>query len=147
MAIKLSDTFNYRRLVLFALPSMVMMVFSSIYSVVDGLFVSNFAGKDALAAVNLVFPLVTALGCIGFMLGTGGAALVAKTMGEGKAERANRLFSFIFLASIVFGIVLALTGEAIMRPFLSLMGAEGELVNLSIQYGQILFIEIGRAHV
>ncbi len=142
MAIKLSDTFNYRRLVLFALPSMVMMVFSSIYSVVDGLFVSNFAGKDALAAVNLVFPLVTALGCIGFMLGTGGAALVAKTMGEGKAERANRLFSFIFLASIVFGIVLALTGEAIMRPFLSLMGAEGELVNLSIQYGQILFIAL-----
>ena len=87
MKIKLSDHFTYGRLLRFTLPSVVMMVIASIYSVVDGLFVSNFAGKEALAAVNLVFPLAMALGSIGFMLGTGGAALVAKTMGEGDAER------------------------------------------------------------
>ena len=91
MAIKLSDHFTYGRLVRFALPSIAMMIFTSIYSVVDGLFVSNFAGKEALAAVNLVFPLAMGLGSVGFMLGTGGAALVAKTMGEGEAVRANRL--------------------------------------------------------
>lgn len=142
MAIKLSDSFTYGRLALFAVPSIVMMVFASIYSVVDGLFVSNFAGKDALAAVNLVFPLVTALGCIGYMLGTGGAALVAKIMGEGDGKRANRLFTFIFLSAVVFGIVLSLMGSAFMRPFLGLMGADGELVDLSIQYGQILFFAL-----
>ena len=101
VAIKLSDHFTYGRLVRFALPSIAMMIFTSIYSVVDGLFVSNFAGKEALASVNLVFPLAMALGSIGFMLGTGGAALVAKTMGEGDAERANRLFSFITIAAAV----------------------------------------------
>ena len=109
VAIKLSDHFTYGRLVRFALPSIAMMIFTSIYSVVDGLFVSNFAGKEALAAVNLVFPLAMALGSVGFMFGTGGAALVAKTMGEGDAMRANRLFSFIAVAlTLYFPTVLSL---------------------------------------
>ena len=93
MAIRLSDRFSYGRLARFALPSIAMMIFISIYSMVDGLFVSNFTGKEALAAVNLVYPLAMALGSIGFMFGTGGAALVAKTMGEGDEVRANRLFT------------------------------------------------------
>ena len=118
MAIKLSDHFTYGRLVRFALPSIAMMIFISIYSVVDGLFVSNFAGKEALAAVNLVFPLVMALGSVGFMFGTGGAALVAKTMGEGDQVRANRLFSLIAVAGTALGIVLAGVGAGILGPLL-----------------------------
>ena len=122
MAIKLSDHFTYGRLVRFALPSIAMMIFTSIYSVVDGLFVSNFAGKEALAAVNLVFPLAMGLGSVGFMLGTGGAALVAKTMGEGEAVRANRLFSFIALAAVASGILLAAVGAVVLESVLAALG-------------------------
>ena len=138
VAIKLSDHFTYGRLVRFALPSIAMMIFTSIYSVVDGLFVSNFAGKEALAAVNLVFPLAMALGSIGFMLGTGGAALVAKTMGEGDAERANRLFSFITIAAAVAGVVLVAVGAAALEPVLVLLGAQGGLLEQGLLYGRIL---------
>lgn len=137
-AIKLSDHFSYGRLLRFALPSIVMMIFTSIYSVVDGLFVSNFAGKEALAAVNLVMPLAMALGSVGFMFGTGGAALVAKTMGEGDEIRANRLFSFISLAAVLLGIILAFAGIAVLNPVLNLMGAEGSLVDQAMLYGTIM---------
>ena len=142
MAIKLSDHFSYGRLVRFALPSIAMMIFTSIYSVVDGLFVSNFAGKEALAAVNLVFPLAMALGSIGFMLGTGGAALVAKTMGEGDAERANRLFSFITIAAAVAGAVLIAVGAAALEPVLLLLGAQGSLLEQGLLYGRILLVAL-----
>lgn len=138
VAIKLSDHFTYGRLVRFALPSIAMMIFTSIYSVVDGLFVSNFAGKEALAAVNLVFPLVMALGSVGFMFGTGGAALVAKTMGEGKAERANRLFSLIVLAAAISGAALAGVGALALESVLGLMGAQGSLMEQGLMYGRIL---------
>lgn len=138
MAIKLSDHFTYGRLVRFALPSIAMMIFTSIYSVVDGLFVSNFAGKEALAAVNLVFPLIMALGSVGFMFGTGGAALVAKTMGEGRLDRANRLFSLIVLAAVVSGIALAGVGALALEPVLGLMGAQGSLLDQGLVYGRIL---------
>ena len=141
VAIKLSDHFTYGRLVRFALPSIAMMIFTSIYSVVDGLFVSNFAGKEALAAVNLVFPLAMALGSIGFMLGTGGAALVAKTMGEGDAERANRLFSFITIAAAVAGAVLIAVGAAALEPVLLLLGAQGSLLEQGLLYGRILLVD------
>ena len=142
VAIKLSDHFTYGRLVRFALPSIAMMIFTSIYSVVDGLFVSNFAGKEALAAVNLVFPLAMALGSIGFMLGTGGAALVAKTMGEGDAERANRLFSFITIAAAVAGAVLIAVGAAALEPVLLLLGAQGGLLEQGLLYGRILLVAL-----
>ena len=138
MAIKLSDHFTYGRLVRFALPSIAMMIFISIYSVVDGLFVSNFAGKEALAAVNLVFPLVMALGSVGFMFGTGGAALVAKTMGEGDQVRANRLFSLIAVAGTALGIVLAGVGAGILGPLLEALGAQGTLKDQGLAYGFIL---------
>ena len=142
MAIKLSDHFTYGRLVRFALPSIAMMIFTSIYSVVDGLFVSNFAGKEALAVVNLVFPLAMALGSVGFMLGTGGAALVAKTMGEGDAERANRLFSFITIAAAVAGAVLIAVGAAALEPVLLLLGAQGSLLEQGLLYGRILLVAL-----
>ena len=142
VAIKLSDHFTYGRLVRFARPSIAMMIFTSIYSVVDGLFVSNFAGKEALAAVNLVFPLAMALGSIGFMLGTGGAALVAKTMGEGDAERANRLFSFITIAAAVAGAVLIAVGAAALEPVLLLLGAQGGLLEQGLLYGRILLVAL-----
>ena len=103
VAIKLSDHFTYGRLVRFALPSIAMMIFTSIYSVVDGRFGSNFAGKEALAAVNLVFPLAMALGSIGFMLGTGGSAIVSKTLGQGDRQLANRYFSLIIYVAIGAG--------------------------------------------
>lgn len=138
MAIKLSDHFSYGRLVRFALPSIAMMIFTSIYSVVDGLFVSNFVGKEALAAVNLVFPVAMGLGSVGFMLGTGGAALVAKTMGEGDAVRANRLFSFIVLAAVVAGVVLAVAGAGALEPVLTALGAQGALMEQGLLYGRIL---------
>ena len=96
-SIKLSDSFGYKKLLRFTLPSIVMTVFTSVYSVVDGLFVSNFAGKEALAAVNIIFPVIMILGAIGFMMGTGGAALVAKTLGEGDKDRADAYFSMIIL--------------------------------------------------
>ena len=138
MAIKLSDHFSYGRLVRFALPSIAMMIFTSIYSVVDGLFVSNFAGKEALAAVNLVFPLAMALGSVGFMFGTGGAALVAKTMGEGDAVRANRLFSFIVLAAAATGVALCAVGALALRPLLAALGADGALMEQGLVYGFVL---------
>ena len=138
MAIKLSDHFTYGRLVRFALPSIAMMIFTSIYSVVDGLFVSNFAGKEALAAVNLVFPLAMGLGSVGFMLGTGGAALVAKTMGEGEAVRANRLFTFIALAAAALSVALCAVGAFALEPLLGFLGADGQLLDLSLLYGRVL---------
>ena len=142
VAIKLSDHFSYGRLVRFALPSIAMMIFTSIYSVVDGLFVSNFAGKGALAAVNLVFPLAMGLGSVGFMLGTGGAALVAKTMGEGDAVRANRLFSFISLAAVAAGVLLAVVGVAVLEPLLAVLGAQGSLMDQGLLYGRILVVAL-----
>ena len=138
MAIRLSDRFSYGRLVRFALPSIAMMIFISVYSMVDGLFVSNFTGKEALAAVNLVYPLAMALGSIGFMFGTGGAALVAKTMGEGDEVRANRLFTFIALAAAALSVALCAVGAFALEPLLGFLGADGQLLDLSLLYGRVL---------
>ena len=138
MAIRLSDRFSYGRLVRFALPSIAMMIFISVYSMVDGLFVSNFTGKEALAAVNLVYPLAMALGSIGFMFGTGGAALVAKTMGEGDEVRANRLFTFIALAAAALSVALCAVGAFALEPLLGFLGADGQLLDLSLLYCRVL---------
>ena len=141
-AIQLSDHFTRKRLLRFSLPSIVMMVFTSIYGVVDGYFVSNYAGKTPFAAVNLIMPFLMILGGVGFMFGTGGGALIAKTMGEGKAEKADKLFSMTVFASILCGLVLTAVGLLLLRPFARLMGAEGELLENSLLYGTINLIAL-----
>ena len=138
--IRLSDHFTYSRLLRFTLPSIAMMIFTSIYGVVDGFFVSNFAGKTAFAAVNLLFPLLMILATVGFMFGTGGTALVAKAFGEKDAKRANRYFSLFVYFSFAIATVLAMIGFILMRPISTLLGAgsEGELLESCIIYGRIV---------
>ncbi|MBQ8540027.1 MAG: MATE family efflux transporter [Clostridia bacterium] len=138
MAIKLSDHFTLRRLLKFVFPSIVMMVFTSIYGVVDGLFVSNYAGKDAFTAVNLIYPFIMVLGAVGFMIGTGGTAIVAKTLGEGEGRLANRYFSFLVYVTIVFGAATAIAGIVLLRPMAQLLGAEGVMVDYCVTYGRII---------
>ena len=121
-SIRLSDHFSYSKLLRFTLPSIVMMVFTSIYGVVDGLFVSNFVGKTAFASVNLVMPFVMILGGMGFMLGTGGTALVSKILGEGDPDSANRTFSMMVLFTLALGAVLSAAGIVFMRPVSRFLG-------------------------
>lgn len=142
MAIKLSDHFTFRRLLRFVFPSIVMMVFTSIYGVVDGLFVSNFAGKDAFAAVNLIFPFIMVLGAVGFMIGTGGTAIVAKTLGEGDKKKAKEYFSFLVYTTIVFGAIIAILGIAFLRPMAQLLGAEGVMVDYCVRYARIILLAL-----
>ncbi len=138
MNIKISDRFNYRKLLRFTFPSIIMMIFTSIYCIVDGFFVSTFAGKTAFAAVNFIMPYLMILGTLGFMFGAGGSALVAKTLGEGDKERANKYFSLLVYASVVCGIILSLVGMVFLRPAAILLGAEGEMLDLSVKYGRIV---------
>ncbi|MDE5893333.1 MAG: MATE family efflux transporter [Acetatifactor sp.] len=136
--IQLSDHFDYKRLLRYTFPSVIMLVFTSIYSVVDGFFVSNFVGKTPFAAVNFIMPLLMILGCIGFMFGTGGSALIAKTLGEGKSQKACEYFTLIVWVSALCGLLLAVGGFALLRPIAILMGAEGQLLEDSILYGRII---------
>ena len=129
MKIMLSDHFTYKNLLRFTFPTVIMMVFISVYGVVDGFFVSNYAGKTAFAAINLIMPFVMVLGGMGFMIGTGGTALVSKVMGEGDSERANRLFSEIISFTVIFGAVLSAVGVAVMRPVSVLLGATPEMID------------------
>lgn len=138
MSIQLSDHFDARRLARFVLPSVIMLVFTSIYSVVDGFFVSNFVGKTPFAAVNLIMPVLQILGAIGFMLGAGGSALVGKTLGEGRREKANGLFSLLVFVGLAFGVVLAAVGCLLIRPVARALGAEGELLEHCVLYGRII---------
>ena len=138
MKIQLSDHFTYRRLIRFVMPSIVMMVYTSIYGVVDGLFVSNFVGKTALAAVNFIWPVVMSVGGIGFMIGTGGSAIVGQLLGEGKTEKARSVFSLMVYATLVLGVFFTTVGMFFLRPIAELMGAEGELLSESLAYGRIL---------
>lgn len=140
--IQLSDHFTYRRLLRFTFPSIIMLVFTSIYGVVDGFFVSNFAGKTPFAAVNFIMPLLMILGCVGFMFGTGGGALIGKTMGEGERKKANELFSMIVCVSLICGILLAVLGFGFLRPLASLMGAKDRLLEDSIIYGRIILVAL-----
>ena len=138
MQIQLSDHFTYKKLLRFTLPSIVMMVFSSIYGVVDGFFVSNFAGEVEFTAISFIYPFIGMLGAFGFMFGTGGAALVSKTMGEGDMKKAKSLYSLIVYTSIGTGIVLAVLGMLFIRPVASMLGAEGELLEDCVLYGRIV---------
>lgn len=142
MKIRLSDHFTYKKLLRFALPSVIMMIFTSVYGVVDGLFVSNFAGKTAFTAVNFIMPFLMILGAVGFMFGAGGSALISKTLGEGKEEQAHRLFSLIVYVSVACGIVLAVVGLLCIRPIARLLGAEGEMLDDCVLYGRIILIAL-----
>ncbi len=145
--IHLNEHFNYRKLVKFVLPSVAMMVFISVYGIVDGFFVSNFAGEIPFVALNLIYPLIMILGSVGFMLGTGGNAVVSKILGEGDAKRANRIFSMLVYATVAIGVALAITGILIARPVAELFAAtekdmsaseRAELIDSCVLYARII---------
>ncbi len=142
MRIQLSDHFTYKKLLRFTFPSIIMMIFTSIYGVVDGVFVSNFVGKTPFAAVNFIMPFLMILGAVGFMFGTGGSALIAKTMGENKLKKANELFSLFVYVSFILGIVIAGLSFFLIRPIAQLMGAEGILLDQCVLYGRIVILAV-----
>lgn len=142
MRIKLSDHFTYKRLLRFVLAPVLMMIFTSLYSVVDGFFVSNFAGKTPFAAVNLIMPVMMGIGTIGFMIGTGGSALVSKTLGEGKHGQANRYFSMLVYTALIVGALFSAAGFIFIRPISEALGATGELLENCVAYGSILFLSM-----
>jgi putative MATE family efflux protein len=138
MKIQLSDHFTYGKLIRFTLPSIVMMIFTSVYGVVDGIFVSNFAGKTPFAAINLIMPYIMAFGCVGFMLGTGGTALISKTLGAGDRKKANEIFSMLTAVCIVGGIATSVVSVAFLRPAAQLLGAQGQMLEDCVIYGMIV---------
>ncbi|MBQ5755437.1 MAG: MATE family efflux transporter [Oscillospiraceae bacterium] len=137
MNIQLSEHFTYGKLLRFTLPSIGMMIFTSIYGVVDGFFVSNYVGKAPFTAINLIIPVLMILGSVGFMVGAGGSALVARVMGEGDLPRANRIFSLLVYLSAAVGVVLAVLGLVFLRPISLWLGARGEILDHCILYGLI----------
>ncbi len=142
MRIQLSDHFTYGKLLKFVLPSIVMMIFTSIYSVVDGLFVSNFVGKTPFAALNLIYPVLMMAGAIGFMIGTGGSAIVARTLGEGDRARANRYFSMLVYVTIAGGIAITVIGQLCMQKIAAGLGAEGRMAEYCVLYGRIVLLAV-----
>ena len=139
MEIQLSDHFSYRKLIKFTLPTIAMMIFTSIYGVVDGVFVSNCVGSDAFAAVNLIMPIIMILGSVGFMIGTGGSAIVSKTLGEGKKEKANEYFSMLVYLCVVSGVILSVIGIIFTGPIAVLLGAKGSIAKDCVTYGRTVF--------
>ena len=142
MKIQLSEHFTYKKLLRFVLPSIIMMIFTSIYSVVDGLFVSNFVGKTALAAINLTLPIIMGLSALGFMIGTGGSAIVARMLGEKKREKANEYFSMLIYVTAIGGILLSILGAIFIPAIASLLGAKGQLLSNCILYARLSFISM-----
>lgn len=142
MRIQLSDHFTYSRLIRFVFPSIVMMIFTSIYGVVDGLFVSNLIGKTPFAAINLIWPYLMGLTVVGFMIGSGGTALVSRSLGEGKKERANQEFSLLVYVTIAIGLVFTVLGLVTLRPVAILFGAKGELLDIAVRYGRIVALAL-----
>lgn len=142
MNIQLSEHFTYKKLIKFTIPTIVMMIFTSIYGVVDGIFVSNCVGSEAFAAVNLIMPVLMILGAIGFMIGTGGSAIVSKTIGEGQKEKANQYFSMLIYLLIITGLILTVIGIIFIRPIASLLGAEGAMLNDCVVYARTLLVAL-----
>lgn len=142
MKIQLSEHFTYSKLLRFTFPSIIMMIFTSIYSVIDGLFVSNFAGKTALAAINIIYPFIMAVGALGFMMGTGGSALVGRLLGEGEKEKANKTFSLIVYTTAIAGILLSALAFLMVPTVSRLFGASGQLLDYCILYGRICFLSM-----
>lgn len=145
--IQLSDHFDYRRLLRFTIPTIAMMVFTSLYGVADGFFVSNLAGKTDFAAVNLIFPFLMLVGTVGYMFGTGGSAVVAKAYGEGDKERANRYFTLLVAVCAGLSTVLAVIGLIFLRPISEMLGAEGVLLERCITYGIPMLIAMPAANL
>lgn len=142
MEIKLSDHFTYGRLFRFVIPSVIMMIFTSIYGVVDGFFVSNYVGKTEFAAVNLIMPFPMMLGAFGFMIGTGGSALVSMKLGESKKKEANEIFSMLIKVTVIVGLVMSLLGILFTRQIAVLLGATEELLEPCVTYGRILLVAL-----
>ncbi len=142
MRIQLSDKFSYKKLLIFTFPSVVMMIFTSVYSVVDGYFVSNYAGKTDFAALNFIMPFLMILGAVGFMFGAGGSALIAKTLGTGDKKKASELFSLFVFVTVVLGVVFAIFGILFIRPVGALLGASGEMLERCVVYGRIILIAL-----
>ena len=140
MSIQLSEHFTYKKLIKFTIPTIIMMIFTSIYGVVDGIFVSNCVGSDSFASLNLIWPAIMIFGSIGFMLGTGGSALVSKTIGEGNKEKANQYFSMLVYLLIIIGILCSVIGIILIKPIASLLGADETLLPDCITYGRALLI-------
>lgn len=135
---QLSGHFGFRRLLKYTVPSIIMIIFTSVYGVVDGFFVSNYTGKTSFAAVNFIMPVLMVLCCLGFMFGTGGSAVISKTMGEGDRKKASEIFTFIVIASAVLGTALAVIGMFVLKPLAVLFGADGKLLTDSVFYGKII---------
>lgn len=142
MNIQLSDHFNYGKLLRFTLPSIIMMIFSSIYSVVDGLFISNFVGITPFAAINLIWPFIQILGCLGFMFGAGGSALISLTLGMGNKKRANQIFSMLTYLAAAAGLILSAIGILFIEPIAIKMGADEAMLPYCVLYGRILLISL-----
>lgn len=140
MNIGLSEHFTYKKLIKFTIPTIVMMIFTSIYGVVDGIFVSNCVGSNAFAAVNLIIPVIMILGTLGFMIGTGGSALVSKTIGEGEKEKANRYFSMLIYLLVIIGFILTVLGFILIEPMAKLLRADANMLQDCIIYGRTLLI-------
>ncbi len=142
MKIQLSDHFTYGKLLKFTFPSIVMMIVTSVYSIVDGFFISNFAGKNQFTAINFIMPFLMILGSIGFMFGSGGSAIIAKTMGEGKQEKANQFFSLFVYVSVAIGVVIAALGIIFIRPVAILLGADEMILSHCVLYGRIILMAL-----
>ena len=142
MKIQLSDHFTFRRLLRFTLPSIAMMIFSSVYIIIDGFFVSNYVGATAFAAVNLIMPILMILSSMGFMIGTGGSALVSMTLGQGKSKKANEIFSLLIYFVIACGAVLDIVGYIFIADIASALGATPEMLPICVQYARISLISL-----
>ncbi|MBR2886157.1 MAG: MATE family efflux transporter [Clostridia bacterium] len=142
MRIQLSDHFTYKKLIRFTMPSIIMMIFTSIYGVVDGFFVSNIVGKTPFAAVNFIMPVLMILGAFGFMFGTGGSALIAKTIGEGEREKANRIFSLLVYVTLILSAVLSAVSIIFMPQIAKALGAEGQMLGDCILYARLILLAL-----
>ncbi|MFG6319465.1 MAG: MATE family efflux transporter [Clostridia bacterium] len=140
MKIELSEHFTYSKLIRFTIPTIIMVIFTSIYGIVDGIFVSNFVGSDAFAGVNLIIPALMIVGTLGFMIGSGGSALISKTIGEGKKEKANEYFSMLIYLLIIIGLILSVVGIVLIRPMSKILGAEGKILEECVTYGRVLIV-------
>ena len=140
MEINLSEHFTYKKLIKFTLPTIIMMIFTSIYGIVDGVFISNVVGSNAFASINLIMPVIMIIGTIGFMIGTGGSALISKTLGEGKKEEANKKFSMLIYLEVILGILLTIIAIIFLRPIAKMLGATEEMMGDCLIYGRILLV-------
>lgn len=140
MEINLSEHFTYKKLIKFTLPTVIMMIFTSIYGVVDGVFVSNVVGSNAFASINLIMPAIMIIGTIGFMIGTGGSAIISKTLGESDNKKANRQFSMLIYLEIILGIIFTVISLIVLEPVAKLLGATQDMMNDCLIYGRILLI-------